>query len=343
MKLLFNEKITGLIEAKEFNVLSFDKFCLDQTGFKARSKENKKDLDTLKELYVEYIRHEFDIKETFISFKDVQKLYQQVYHQRYNKIRHLNGTPSRWWGDSADDFANAQNQQPAAASFEVITASDGSKYVRNNDAPLGITDSIETCISYEEFVKANYKGDDIYAADTMERLHINSQYINYINLVFKTGCRTIDEAIALYRRRGDIIKNQQEQQSERLAAQARITAEGLNNPNHPSYQQGGRYRKRGYQKKAVENQETLIANSDKISMKTVNLISEWFELYADWQKITALPVMTLPQFEAEYKDTIVSMWKLDTTSNIDGIFEVLYKRYLNQYRTKRYYYESNGR
>ena len=342
MELLFNEKITGLIEAKEFNVLSFDKFCLDQTGFKCRSKENKKDLDTLKELYVEYIRHEFDIKETFISFNEVMKLYQQVYHKRYNRIRNSTNNVSSWTGDSASNFANVQNQQPAA-SFEIITASDGSKYVRNNDAPLGITDSIETCISYEEFVKENYKGDDIYAADTMERLHINSQYINYINLVFKTGCRTIDEAIALYRRRGDILKNQQEQQSERLAAQAKITADGLDNPNHPSYHQGGRYRKRGYQKKAVESQETSIANNDKINMKTVNLISEWFELYEDWKKVTALPVMTLPQFEAEYKDTIVSMWKLDTASNIDGIFEVLYKRYLNQYRTKRYYYNSNSR
>lgn len=337
-ELIFNEKITGLIEAKEFNVLSFDKFCIDQTGFKGRSKENKKDLDTLKELYVEYIRHEFDVKEPYISFKEVMKLYQQVYHKRYNKTRHLNSITS--WG-GGDELVNVQ--QPAAASFEVITASDGSKYVRNNDAPLGITDSIETCVSYEEFVKENYKGGDIYAADTMERLHINRQYINYINLVFKTGCRTIDEAIGLYRRRGDIIKNQQEQQSERLAAQARITAEGLDNPNHPSYKQGGRYRKRGYQKKAVENQETSIANNDKINMKTVNLISEWFELYTDWKKVTALPVMTLPQFEAEYKDKIVSMWKLDTTSNLDSIFEVLYKRYLNQYRTKRYYYESNGR
>ena len=325
MKLIFNEKITGLIEAKEFNVLSFDKFCLDQTGFKRVSNKNKEDLDILKELYVEYIRHEFDIKETNISFEEVEKLYQQVYHKRYNRNR-LN----------TNKVQNGEH-----SSFEVITSGDGTKYVRNTDAPLGIIDSIESCISYEEFVKASYKGDDIYTADTAERLHINSKYINYINLVFKSGCRTIDEAISLYKRRWDIINNKKEQQRLVLDAKAKIAAEGLDKPDHPSYQQQrGGYKKRGYQRRVVEKQETILA-SDKINTRTVNLISEWFELYIDWRKIVTLPVMTLPQFEAEYKDTIVSMWKLDTTANMDSVFEVLYKRYLNQYRTKRYHYTSN--
>jgi hypothetical protein len=335
MQLIFNEKITGLIEAEEFNVLSFDKFCIDQTGFKGRSKRNKNDLDTLKELYVEYIRHEFDIKETNISFMEVEKLYQQVYHKRYNKNRNTKTTQN--WSGSENDIHI--NQQPS--SFEVITNGDGTKYVRNNDAPLGIVDSIENCISYEEFVKASYKGDDIYTADTAERLHINSKYINYINLVFKSGCRTIDEAISLYKRRWDIIKNERERQQSLLKAKAKIAAEGLDKPDHPSYQQQrGGYKKRGYQRRAVDKQETAIA-ADKINMRTVNLISEWFELYIDWRKIVTLPVMTLPQFENEYKDTIVSMWKLDTTANVDGMFEVLYKRYLNQYRTKRYHYTEN--